>query len=209
MNGEMKKKQEKEFLEQVRRLEELEQQRQKVSKEAINQDFVFFNSKMRNDKAVQREILEQERNSEQYNYFPFVSGELIEKHRATLGVQLKNDLQSYLQYKNSTRPRGQTMIDAQSFQSQANGANLLTSTIKSKAVKQLFESEYVRPEENFRVIQDSDPYKSAAIKEALKRYEENLKKETQESGQFMDELRQKIEKDQLEFDKEREKRVQK
>jgi hypothetical protein len=50
--------------------------------------------------------MEQQRSSEQYNYFPFVSGELIEKHRATLGVQLKNDLQSYLQYKNSTRPRG-------------------------------------------------------------------------------------------------------
>ena len=38
------------------------------------------------------------RRADKYNYFPFVSGELIEKHRATLGAQLKNDLQSYLDY---------------------------------------------------------------------------------------------------------------
>jgi hypothetical protein len=36
--------------------------------------------------------------ADRYNYFPFVSGDLIEKHRATLGAQLKNDLQSYLDY---------------------------------------------------------------------------------------------------------------
>ena len=36
--------------------------------------------------------------NDKYNYFPFVSGDLIEKHRATLGAQLKNDLQSYLDY---------------------------------------------------------------------------------------------------------------
>jgi hypothetical protein len=30
--------------------------------------------------------------ADKYNYFPFVSGDLIEKHRASLGAQLKNDL---------------------------------------------------------------------------------------------------------------------
>ena len=30
--------------------------------------------------------------------FPYTSGEQIEKHRASLGAQLKNDLQSYLTY---------------------------------------------------------------------------------------------------------------
>jgi hypothetical protein len=42
-----------------------------------------MNEKLKNDK---------------YNYFPFVSGDLIEKHRASLGAQLKNDLQSYMDY---------------------------------------------------------------------------------------------------------------
>jgi hypothetical protein len=32
------------------------------------------------------------KHAEKYNYFPFVSGDLIEKHRASLGAQLKNDL---------------------------------------------------------------------------------------------------------------------
>ena len=35
---------------------------------------------------------EEKEKGDKYNYFPFVSGELIEKHRAHLGVQLKNDL---------------------------------------------------------------------------------------------------------------------
>ena len=41
---------------------------------------------------------------DKYNYFPFVSGDLIEKHRANLGAQLKNDLQSFMDYqkKNSS-----------------------------------------------------------------------------------------------------------
>lgn len=51
------------------------------------------------------------------------------------------------------------------------------SNNRSRAVKQLFDSEYVKPEENFRVLQDNNPLKSAALKEALTRYEQSLKKE--------------------------------
>ena len=49
--------------------------------------------------------------NEKYNYFPFVSGDLIEKHRATLGAQLKNDLQSYLDYSknNSGKQNGRNL----------------------------------------------------------------------------------------------------
>lgn len=39
----------------------------------------------------------------------------------------------------------------------------------------MFDSEYVKPIENSRVIQDSDPCKTAAYNEALKRYEDGLK----------------------------------
>lgn len=46
---------------------------------------------------------------------------------------------------------------------------------KSKALKELCDSDYVRPEDNFRVLQDTNPYKNAALKDALKRYEESLK----------------------------------
>jgi hypothetical protein len=34
----------------------------------------------------------------------------------------------------------------------------------------------VKPEENFRVLQDNNPLKSAALKEALSRYELSLRK---------------------------------
>jgi hypothetical protein len=33
---------------------------------------------------------------ERYDHFPFTQGESLEKHRASLGQQLKDDLKSYL-----------------------------------------------------------------------------------------------------------------
>jgi len=38
----------------------------------------------------------------------------------------------------------------------------------------LFDSAYVKPEHNIRVLQDSNPVKQAAIDEALKRFELQL-----------------------------------
>ena len=45
-NSEIKRKQEKEFLAHIKELEELEKQRQKFGKNAINQDFVYYNAKI-------------------------------------------------------------------------------------------------------------------------------------------------------------------
>jgi hypothetical protein len=58
-------------------------------------------------------------------------------------------------------------------------------------------------------MQDDHPFKSAAIKEALKRYEESLKKENEESGSYLKQLQTRIEKDQRDFDKEREDKAKK
>ena len=44
-------------------------------------------------------------------------------------------------------------------------------------MKNIFDSEYVRPDQNPRVLKDSDVKKSAALDEALKRYEDSLKKD--------------------------------
>jgi hypothetical protein len=54
-------------------------------------------------------MIDATKKADRYNYFPFVSGDLIEKHRATLGAQLKNDLQSYLDY--SKRGNNKIPID--------------------------------------------------------------------------------------------------
>lgn len=153
MSHEMKRKQEREFLDQVRKLEEIEQSREKLGKEAINSEFVFYNSKMRQEKATRRQqVVEADRASE-YNYFPFVSGDLIEKHRATLGLQLKNDLQSYLQYKNtqSTRKEAIMSLFQDKYQTGRNTEGVSSKSNWSKqspGIKQLFDSEYVRPDEN-------------------------------------------------------------
>ena len=44
-------------------------------------------------------------------------------------------------------------------------------------MKNIFDSEYVRPDQNPRVLKDGDVKKSAALDEALKRYEDSLKKD--------------------------------
>ena len=51
---------------------------------------------------------------------------------------------------------------------------------RPRFLKQLFDSEYVRPVENDRVVQDTDPCKLSVYNDALKRYEEQLKKKGQE-----------------------------
>lgn len=66
---------------------------------------------------------------------------------------------------------------------------------RARAVKQLFDSEYVKPQDNFRVMQDSNPLKSAALKEALKRYEENLQKENKHEGSHLKDHKHKVEYD--------------
>ncbi len=76
-------------------------------------------------------------------------------------------------------------------------------------MKQLFDSEYVKPEDNFRVIQDHNPLKSAALKEALNRYEENLKKESKQLGYHLKDHHSKIEKDEAEISREKEEKTNK
>ena len=82
----MKKKQEMEFLEHIRKLDELEHSRQAASKKAINSDFVYYNGQIQAENQDKRNNTIAAKRTDKYNYFPFVSGELIEKHRATLGA---------------------------------------------------------------------------------------------------------------------------
>ena len=66
---------------------------------------------------------------------------------------------------------------------------------RSRAVKQLFDSDYVKPQDNFRVVQDANPLKSAALKEALKRYEDNLKTDNKNEGHQLKDHKHKIDFD--------------
>lgn len=168
-----------------------------MGKHAINNDFVYYNGKIVGENNDKKKRDHEGKHAEKYNYFPFVSGDLIEKHRASLGAQLKNDLQSYLDYQtqkgdkvgSSARKSGNAALnyDVNSVISMNVTTNSLLNagSNRSRAVKQLFDSEYVKPEDNFRVYQDNNPTKSAAMKNALQRYEETLKGDNKVLGNHM------------------------
>lgn len=52
-------------------------------------------------------------------------------------------------------------------------------------MKHLFDSDYVRPEDNYRVLQDTNPLKAAAFKDALSRYEQDLKRKNDGHDAYM------------------------
>ena len=60
----------------------------------------------------------------------------------------------------------------------------------------------MRPEDNYRVLQDNNPVKNAAYKEALKRYEEDLFKKKRE-----DEKQLNLHKEKIIFDDGEQKRL--
>ena len=193
-NHVIKRKQEKEFLKQVDDLERLEQMRKMASQRAINEDFVYYNRNLMKDRVDKKMLETTEKKNDSYTYFPFVSGDLIEKHRQQLGAQLKNDLKSYLDYQKGFKTTSMTagkMTPSKARQMKTSdiyGGLLTGSTFDGKhqtidatrgspVIKQLFDSDYVKPDENNRVMQDSHPHKSSTWNAALKRYEEDLKQQ--------------------------------
>lgn len=55
--------------------------RKLTAKKALMEDYTATNAAMQEQKVRQRETWQDQEKREQYTYFPFVSGELIEKHR--------------------------------------------------------------------------------------------------------------------------------
>ena len=45
---------------------------------------------------------------------------------------------------------------------------------RSRGIKHIFDSDYVKPEENYRVFKETHPKRSAVLKDALDRYEAAL-----------------------------------
>jgi homoserine acetyltransferase len=186
-NNSIRLKEEMEFLNQIKEMEELDNFRRIANIKAINQDFVNSNANLQQEKANQRVSDFQSTKRERNTYFPFVSGDILEKHRANLSLMQKNDFQNYLNYKkekelqrsNKGSPFSMTAkTEMYDPTEQSNFDATLTSVRrKPRMLKQLFDSEYVKPSENFRVIQDTDPRKHAVYNEALKRYEEQLKQQ--------------------------------
>ena len=62
-------------------------------------------------------------------------------------------------------------------------------------VKALWDTAYVKPEHNYRVIQDTNPVKKAALNMALNRYERDLAVKNQLHERSMTHHKEKIAKD--------------
>lgn len=131
------------------------------------------------------------------DYFPFVSGELLEQHRTDLSGKMRADLQNYLIAKSqglvggtstkvnrSHAKTGASSVSSQGMYSMTDGSLNLrqdrltkNSPIMAGQMKALHDSCYVVPEKNFRVIQDDDPAKNVAWRQALQRHEEQIAKQ--------------------------------
>lgn len=53
---------------------------------------------------------------------------------------------------------------------------------RARPMKPIFDSDYVKPDENYRVLQDDSIKKSSAFDAALRRYEETLRQENNVNG---------------------------
>jgi len=75
----------------------------------------------------------------------------------------------------------------------------LCNVSKSKIIKHIFDSDYVKPEENYRVYKETHPKRSAVLKDALDRFEAQLQndQDTHENNMYLHKMR--IEHDENEF----------
>ena len=91
---------------------------------------------------------------DKYNYFPFVGQEMVEKNRERMSDQLKSDLESYMDYNQkmirSSKPGDFGTYDTKSQISK--GASEAYARQQVRTVKNLFDSAYLKPEDNYRVI---------------------------------------------------------
>ena len=66
------------------------------SSEVLKNEFLFFNDQKQLENKLKREQEREEYQKSKLDYFPFVSGELLEQHRQGLSGQMRADLQNYL-----------------------------------------------------------------------------------------------------------------
>lgn len=59
---------------------------------------MYYNNNLIQENKIKRDTERKNFENDKLDYFPFTSGDVIEKHRAQLGAQLKHDLQSYMDF---------------------------------------------------------------------------------------------------------------
>lgn len=114
-----------------------------------------------------------------------------------INSQMRNDLQNYLKAKEREKDRERDLDDTSANNKNCNAGggdgvalspgrceypisksssvkSTLCSVTRSRVIKHIFDSDYVKPEENFRVYQETHPKRSAVLKDALERFEAQL-----------------------------------
>ena len=83
-----------------------------------------------------------------------------------------------MNYKRSQRARQSSQLgwthDKISQQYSENSVKDAYYKGQNKVVKHLFDSSYLKPSENYRVVQDDNPVKAAILDQALKRHEQQM-----------------------------------
>ena len=141
------------------------------------------------------------------SYFPFIGSEKIEQKRIEMNDQLKTDLKSFMNYKRSQRTRqssqmGWTHDKISNIRSEDSVKDAYYKN-SNKAVKHLYDSSYMKPNENYRVVQDDNPVKAAIMDQALKRHEQEMEMNTNFHNQNLNLHYHKVNSDFADFERER------
>lgn len=94
--------------------------------------------------------------NDRQTYFPFIGSDKIEARRIEMNDQLKTDLKSFMNYKRSQRTRqssqlGWTHDKISNIRSEDSVKDAYYKN-SNKAVKHLYDSSYMKPNENYRVV---------------------------------------------------------
>ena len=80
----------------------------------------------------------------------------------------------------------------------------LCAVSRQRIIKHIFDSDYVKPDENYRVFQENHPKRFAVLKDTLDRDEAELHSDQKCHNNNMNNHRMRVEYDQNEIERERE-----
>lgn len=176
----------------------------KTQKESQTRDVLDTNAVLMENKNSNTAQEKNQYKKDKLDYFPFVSGQIIEDHQKSLNTQLRADMKSYITSKaNAEGQRKRTIgMEAHSVSSNylqkpyanfAGGLNASPSQVSGysdagsrltrsiaptvSSLKNISDSKYIKPSENFRVIQENDPVRQKVFLEAMQRHREQKNRE--------------------------------
>ena len=142
---------------------------------------MFFNDNLKQEQQEKKNQEDATYRKDKLDFFPFTSGDLIEKHRASLGAQLKNDLRSYMDYtKTQYTNRSPRSVRTSKFNTQMDSVSQVSSVFTSRdkkftPMKLICDTDYIRPEERDCVQTiEKNPKLRVVNQDAIKRFEDEL-----------------------------------